>query len=106
MSRPAEKSKAWYEYRKIFLTDKRIKNGAKFWSENAATLKYAEKVYGVSAETIVAIIGVETFYGRLQGTYRVMDALSTLAFKYPKRSKFFRSELKYFLIRSHQLQLQ
>ena len=102
ISRPAEKSKAWYEYRKIFLTDKRIKNGAEFWSENADTLKYAEAVYGVPAEIIVAIIGVETFYGRLQGTYRVMDALSTLAFKYPKRSKFFRSELKYYLIMSQE----
>ncbi len=102
ISRPAEKSKAWYEYRKIFLTDRRIKNGAKFWSENIDTLKYAEAVYGVPAEIIVAIIGVETFYGRLQGTYRVMDALSTLAFKYPKRSKFFRSELKHYLIMSQE----
>jgi len=100
MSRPAEKSKAWYEYRKIFLTDKRIKQGVKFWQENSNVLKYAQKVYGVPAEIIVAIIGVETFYGRLQGSYRVMDALSTLAFKYPKRSKFFRGELKHFLLMS------
>lgn len=104
ISRPAEKSKAWYEYRKIFLTDKRIKKGVEFWSENAATLKYAETIYGVSEEIIVAIIGVETFYGRLQGTYRVMDALSTLAFKYPKRSQFFRGELKHFLIMSQEQQ--
>ncbi|MBE9525991.1 MAG: lytic murein transglycosylase B [Proteobacteria bacterium] len=100
MSRPAEKSKAWYEYRKIFLTDKRIKQGVKFWQENSNVLKYAQEVYGVPAEIIVAIIGVETFYGRLQGSYRVMDALSTLAFKYPKRSKFFRGELKHFLLMS------
>ncbi len=100
MSRPAEKSKAWYEYRKIFLTDKRIKQGVKFWQENTNVLKYAEEVYGVPAEIIVAIIGVETFYGRLQGSYRVMDALSTLAFRYPKRSKFFRGELKHFLVMS------
>ena len=100
MNRPAEKSKAWYEYRKIFLTDKRIKQGAKFWQENSNVLKYAEEVYGVPVEIIVAIIGVETFYGRLQGSYRVMDALSTLAFKYPKRSKFFRGELKHFLVMS------
>ena len=100
MNRPAEKSKAWYEYRKIFLTEKRIKQGVKFWQENKDILNYAEQVYGVPAEIIVAIIGVETFYGRLQGSYRVMDALSTLAFKYPKRSKFFRGELKHFLLMS------
>lgn len=100
MSRPAEKSKPWYEYRKIFLTEKRIKQGVKFWQENMDILDYTEEVYGVPAEVIVAIIGVETFYGRLQGSYRVMDALSTLAFKYPKRSKFFRGELKHFLLMS------
>ena len=100
ISRPAEKSKSWHEYRKIFLTDKRIQQGTKFWQENSNVLKYAEEVYGVPVEIIVAIIGVETYYGRLQGSYRVMDALSTLAFKYPKRSKFFRSELKHFLLMS------
>jgi len=100
ISRPAEKSKPWHEYRKIFLTEKRINQGAKFWQDNIDIINYAEKVYGVAPEIMVAIIGVETFYGRLQGTYRVMDALSTLAFKYPKRSKFFRSELKHFLIMS------
>ena len=100
ISRPAEKSKPWYEYRKIFLTRKRINNGVKFWQENSDIIDYAAKVYGVAPEIMVAIIGVETFYGRLQGSYRVMDALSTLAFKYPKRSKFFRGELKHFLIMS------
>ncbi len=102
ISRPAEKSKPWHEYRKIFLTRKRIKNGVKFWQENSDIIDYAEKVYGVAPQIMVAIIGVETYYGRLQGSYRVMDALSTLAFKYPKRSKFFRSELKYFLIMSQE----
>ena len=102
ISRPAEKSKPWHDYRKIFLTSKRIKKGAQFWQENQDILNYAEQVYGVPAEIIVAIIGVETFYGRLQGHYRVMDALSTLAFKYPKRSKFFRGELKHFLIMSQE----
>lgn len=102
ISRPAEKSKAWHEYRKIFLTRKRINDGVKFWQENNNIISYAEKVYGVAPEIMVAIIGVETFYGRLQGKYRVMDALSTLAFKYPKRSKFFRGELKHFLIMSQE----
>ncbi len=100
ISRPAERTKPWYEYRQIFLTDKRIKLGAKFWKDNKGILAYAEKVYAVPAEIIVAIIGVETFYGQRQGTYRVMDALSTLAFKYPKRSKFFTAELEHFLIMS------
>ncbi|RKZ90856.1 MAG: lytic murein transglycosylase B, partial [Gammaproteobacteria bacterium] len=102
ISRPAEKSKPWHEYRKIFLTQKRISNGVKFWQENNDIIDYAEKVYGVAPQIMVAIIGVETYYGRLQGSYRVMDALSTLAFKYPKRSKFFRSELKHFLIMSQE----
>ena len=102
ISRPAEKSKPWYDYRKIFITEKRIKNGVKFWQENKAIIDYAEEVYGVAPEIMVAIIGVETFYGRLQGSYRVMDALTTLGFKYPKRSKFFRSELKHFLLMSKQ----
>ncbi|MCK5647771.1 MAG: lytic murein transglycosylase B, partial [Gammaproteobacteria bacterium] len=102
ISRPAEKSKAWHEYRKIFLTQKRIDQGVKFWQENSDIISYAEKVYGVAPEIMVAIIGVETFYGRLQGKHRVMDALSTLAFKYPKRSKFFRGELKHFLIMSRE----
>lgn len=102
ISRPAEKSKPWHEYRKIFLTKKRINNGVKFWQENSDIIDYAAKVYGVAPEIMVAIIGVETFYGRLQGSYRVMDALSTLAFKYPKRSKFFRGELKHFLIMSRE----
>jgi len=100
ISRPAEKSKAWHEYRAIFLTDKRINGGVKFWQENKDIIQYAEKTYGIAPEIMVAIIGVETYYGRLQGSYRVMDALSTLAFKYPKRSKFFRGELKHFLIMS------
>lgn len=102
ISRPAEKTKAWHEYREIFLTQKRIDNGVKFWQENNDIINYAEKVYGVAPEIMVAIIGVETFYGRRQGTYRVMDALSTLAFKYPERSKFFRGELKHFLLMSQQ----
>jgi membrane-bound lytic murein transglycosylase B len=102
ISRPAERSKPWHEYRQIFLTDKRIKDGVKFWQENADIIAYAEDVYGVAPEIMVAIIGVETFYGRLQGHYRVMDALATLGFKYPKRSKFFRSELKHFLLMSKQ----
>ncbi len=97
MSRPAE-GKDWYEYRPIFLKSKRIKQGAKFWQEHLATLERAEKEFQVPAEVIVAIIGVETYYGRIQGSYPVIDAISTLAFHYPKRAKFFASELEQYFI--------
>ena len=98
ISRPAEKTKPWHEYRSIFLTPKRIDGGISFWKENEDILKRAEQAYGVDAAVIVAVIGVETRYGANTGSYRVIDALSTLAFEYPPRSKFFRSELEQFLI--------
>ena len=98
ISRPAEKSKPWYEYRAIFITDSRIEGGIKFWQEHAEALARAEKEYGVPAEIIIAILGVETRYGGNVGGYRVIDALSTLAFQYPPRSPFFRSELENFLV--------
>ena len=88
----------WYKYRKIFLTEARIDAGVQFWRNNAAALAAAEKQYGVPAEIIVAIIGVETLFGKNTGNYRVIDALSTLAFAYPPRSKFFLSELESFLL--------
>ncbi|MBT3505094.1 MAG: lytic murein transglycosylase B, partial [Piscirickettsiaceae bacterium] len=97
ISRPAEKSKPWFDYRKIFITDKRINGGATFWQANAVALAKAETEFGVPAEIIVAILGVETSYGGNVGSFRVVDALSTLAFRYPPRSKFFRSELGHFL---------
>ncbi|MEH6591327.1 MAG: lytic murein transglycosylase B [Halioglobus sp.] len=98
MSRPAEKTKAWYEYRAIFLTDKRETQGVAFYEQHRETLMRAEQEFGVPAEMIVAIIGVETLYGAITGSYRVIDALSTLAFDYPKRSTFFTKELKHFLV--------
>ncbi len=98
ISRPAEKSKPWYEYRNIFIKDSQINGGAKFWKKHADDLARAEQTYGVPAEIIVAILGVETRYGGNVGSFRVIDALSTLAFRYPPRSKFFRSELKHFFI--------
>ena len=102
IARPAEKSKPWYEYREIFLNDKRLKQGLEFYEEHRATLERAERDTGVPAEIIVAIIGVETYYGRVAGSYRVIDALSTLAFDYPPRSKFFTAELKSYLILTRQ----
>ena len=97
MTRPAE-GKDWYEYRPIFLTDKRIEGGVEFWRENADLIGQAAERFEVDPEVIVAIIGVETYYGRITGKDRVIDALATLAFDYPPRSKFFRNELMQFLI--------
>lgn len=97
MTRPAE-GKPWKSYRPIFLTDKRIIKGVEFWKKNKALLEKAEKQFGVPVEIIVAIIGVETYYGRRSGSYPVLDALATLGFDYPPRSKFFKKELEQFLL--------
>ena len=97
MQRPAE-GLPWYKYRKIFMTDKRILGGVTFWQENEVALLEVESKTGVPAEIIVAIIGVETQYGGNTGHHRVIDALSTLGFAYPKRSQFFLGELESFLI--------
>jgi len=105
ISRPAEKSKPWYDYRKIFITHKRIKGGVAFWQQHGEALAKAEKEYGVPAEVIIAILGVETSYGGNVGSYRVVDALSTLAFRYPPRSPFFRKELGHFLELTREEQL-
>lgn len=102
IARPAEKAKPWYDYRNIFLDQGRIYAGADYWQQHADTLKKAEQTYGVPAEIILAILGVETRFGGNVGSFRVIDALSTLAFQYPPRSKFFRSELKHFLILSRE----
>jgi membrane-bound lytic murein transglycosylase B len=96
ISKPAE-SKAWKDYRPIFITDKRIQGGVNFWRENADALRKAEREYQVPAHYIVAIIGVETFYGGNVGKYRVLDALTTLGLYYPPRQAFFAGELRQFL---------
>ena len=102
IAKPAEKVKPWYEYRALFITDKRIREGAAFWRANEAVVLRASETYGVAPEVIVAIIGVETSYGANVGSYRVIDALSTLAFHYPDnnktRSAFFRTQLEQFLL--------
>jgi membrane-bound lytic murein transglycosylase B len=98
ISRPAEKSKEWHEYRAIFITKERIKAGATFWRENEEALSRISHETGVSKEILVGIIGVETYFGRITGSYRVIDALATLAFDYPPRSKFFTRELQEFLL--------
>ena len=93
MSRPAE-AKPWKDYRPIFLTDKRRDDGIAFYRANRELIERAAAEFGVAPEIIVAIIGVETSYGRNFGSYRVLDALVTLAFHYPPRSQFFRGELR------------
>jgi membrane-bound lytic murein transglycosylase B len=98
MSRPVLSPPKWYEYAPQFLNAERVDGGLAFWRDNAATLARAQSEFGVPAEVIVAIIGVETFYGRNTGGYRVFDALTTLAFDYPRRGDFFRNELKQFLL--------
>ncbi|MBT8079485.1 MAG: lytic murein transglycosylase B [Gammaproteobacteria bacterium] len=98
ISRPAEKTLEWHEYRAIFLTEKRIDAGVAFWDEHQGELERISRGTGVPCEMLVSIIGVETFFGRITGGYRVIDALTTLAFDYPPRSKFFRRELEQFFL--------
>jgi len=98
ISRPAERTMEWHDYRDIFITSERIAAGAAFWQEHEADLRKISESTGVSVEILVGIIGVETYFGRITGNFRVLDALATLAFDYPPRSKFFTSELEHFLL--------
>ncbi|MFC3186340.1 lytic murein transglycosylase B [Shewanella intestini] len=91
ISRPWE-AKPWHQYYPIFLTEKRLQKGLEFWQENAGIIEKAAKKFQVDPQIIVAIIGIETFYGGYMGKYKVQDALYTLGFYYPPRAKFFRSE--------------
>lgn len=90
--------RSWERYRPRFLNDRRIDGGVRFWQENGGQLAKASALYGAPEEIIVAIIGVETEYGRNMGGFRVFEALATLAFKYPPRAEFFRTELEQFLL--------
>jgi len=92
------RARSWEEYRARFVNDTRIAGGLAFWARHAKTVARAEREYGVPQEIIVAIIGVETLYGRQTGGFRVVDSLTTLAFEYPPRAAFFRSELEQYLL--------
>ncbi len=105
ISKPAEKVRPWSEYRPIFLTEARISKGVAFWNTYADALARAERDYGVPAQVIVAIIGVETQYGGNTGSWRGLDALSTLCFDYPPRSPFFCKELKELLLLAREEQI-
>lgn len=98
ITRPAEKTLTWAKYQDIFLTERRTVSGIEFMEENRAALEAAYETYGVPPVIVTAIIGVETMYGRISGNYRVLDALSTLSFDYPPRSKFFKRELGEFIL--------
>lgn len=93
MARPAERTKPWREYRAIFLTPERIDAGVRFWKENDARLKRIADRTGVPPEMLCGIVGVETYFGQRAGKFKLVDSLATLAFDYPPRSRFFRSEL-------------
>ena len=103
ISRPAT-IKPWLEYRAAFVNPSRIKRGLEFWHRYRNTLLRAERKYGVPQEIIVAVIGVETVYGKDAGTFRTIDALTTLAFDYPRRADFFRSELESYLLLAREQQ--
>ena len=96
MNRQAE-DLPWYRYRKIFLGKKRVNDGVKFWKKHARILSAAEKKYGVPPEIVIAIVGVETLYGQRKGNIAILESLATLSFDFPRRSRFFRSELMNFL---------
>ena len=98
MSSPAEFTWTWDRYKKLFLEEKRISNGKKFIKENSSLFKQVEREFGVPKEIITSILGVETRYGKILGGYRVLDSLATLGFDFPRRSKFFKSELIQFFI--------
>jgi len=98
MSKPAEKVMPWHAYRNHFLTDERITAGIAFWTEHRDTIAAVEQSSGVAAHAIVGIIGAETFFGRITGKFRVLDALATLAFDYPPRAKYFLAELEQYLL--------
>jgi membrane-bound lytic murein transglycosylase B len=97
ISAPAT-ARPWHEFRSRYIEPARINGGVAFWREHAATLEKASREFGVPEEIIVATIGVETFYGRHTGNFRVLDALATLAFRYPPRAELFRSELEHYLL--------
>ncbi len=98
MTKPAESVMPWHAYRRHFLTDERIDAGVAFWTEHRDDIAKVEESTGVASHVIVGILGAETYFGRITGRFRVVDALSTLAFDYPPRATYFRAELEQFLL--------
>ena len=105
MNRPIEKVAPWWEYREHFVNSERVSDGAQFWAEHRESLERVAATYQVPPEYVVAILGVETRYGRITGHYRVLDALATLAFDYPPRHSYFAGELAQFMVLAKENQL-
>jgi membrane-bound lytic murein transglycosylase B len=105
MNRPIEKVAPWWEYREHFVNPERVGDGAQFWAEHRESLERVAATYQVPPEYLVAILGVETRYGRVTGHYRVLDALATLAFDYPPRHNYFAGELAQFLVLAKEFRL-
>ena len=105
MSKPAEKTLTWWEYRSRFITSERIEAGVRLWRAHRELLDQVALRWHVEPQYVLAIVGVETYFGRTMGHYRVLDALATLAFDYPPRSEFFRSELAQFLLLAREEQI-
>lgn len=104
-TQPAALSRSWEDYRATFVNERLVKSGLAFWRQHRGQLERARRTYGVPEEIIVAILGVETFYGRNTGRWRVIDALATLAFDYPPRAPFFRGELENYLLFAREMEL-
>jgi membrane-bound lytic murein transglycosylase B len=105
MNRPIEKVAPWWEYREHFVNPERVSDGAQFWADHREALEHVAATYQVPPEYLVAILGVETRYGRVTGHYRVLDALATLAFDYPPRHSYFAGELAQFLVLAKEFRL-
>ncbi len=105
MTNAVERKATWERYRNIFITNKRINEGIKYHKKNYKMLKEIEVKYGVPSELIVSFLGVETNYGRGTGKVKVIDSLGTLALKHPRRSKFFKAQLIYFIVLTHDNEL-
>ena len=105
ISHPVERVLQWWQYRRIFVTDRRVADGVEFWREHRDALERVSAEEGVPPQYIVAILGAESNYGRITGSYRVLDALATLTFDYPPRSRFFGTELERFLLLAHREKL-
>lgn len=98
MEKPAEGTMTWEKYRNIFMREERIQAGVDFWKNNGSTIRAVSQKSGVDESVIIGILGVETFFGQRAGSYRVLDALYTLAFGFPKRAKYFTSELTEYIV--------
>ena len=103
-TQPATLARSWQEYRAIFVNERLVRAGLAFWREHRGQLARARRAYGVPEEIIIAILGVETFYGRNTGRWRVIDALATLAFDYPPRAPYFRGELENYLLFAREME--